>query len=57
LGDRYEGSERFRLRHFFCPGCATQVDVQIALASEPVWSNMETSIPVQARTAAGKMSN
>ena len=23
LGDRYEGSERFRLRHFFCPGCAT----------------------------------
>lgn len=57
LGDRYEGSERFRLRHFFCPGCATQVDVQIALASEPVWSNMETSIPVQARTAAEKMSN
>lgn len=42
MGDRYEGSERFRLRHFFCPGCATQVDVQIALADEPVWENMGT---------------
>ena len=42
MGDRYEGSERFRLRHFFCPGCATQVDGQIALADEPVWENMDT---------------
>jgi N-methylhydantoinase B len=44
MGDRYEGSDRFRLRHFFCPGCATQVDVQIALTDEPVWENMETLV-------------
>jgi len=57
LGDRYEGSERFRLRHFFCPGCSTQVDVQIALASEPVWSNMETAMSAPTCTAPDKLSN
>ena len=45
MGDRYAGSERFCLRHFHCPGCATQVDVQVALVNEPVWENMDTLVP------------
>ena len=36
VGGKYEGSERFCVRHFYCPGCATQVDVQVALRGEPV---------------------
>ena len=31
---RYPGSERFELRHIFCPGCATQIDVHIAQVHE-----------------------
>ena len=57
MGDRYEGSDRFRLRHFFCPGCATQVDVQIALAVEPVWSNLETALLAPAARVDDRMSN
>jgi hypothetical protein len=34
-GFHYPGSERFALRHFHCPHCATQVDVQIARVDEP----------------------
>jgi N-methylhydantoinase B len=34
-GFRYPGSERFVLRHYHCPHCATQVDVQIARRDEP----------------------
>jgi len=35
LSNFYPGSERFRIRHFHCPGCGTQMDVQVALAGEP----------------------
>ncbi len=41
VGDRfpltslYPGSERFRIRYFYCPGCGTQVDVQVGLAGAP----------------------
>jgi N-methylhydantoinase B len=35
-GLRYPGSERFVLRHFCCPHCATQIDVQIGRPDEPV---------------------
>jgi N-methylhydantoinase B len=31
----YPGHERFRVRHFYCPGCAAQIDVQVAIAGEP----------------------
>jgi N-methylhydantoinase B len=41
ITDRYPGSERFRIRHFYCPGCARQVDVQVALAGEPVLEAMD----------------
>lgn len=34
-GLRYPGSERFVLRHFCCPYCATQIDVQIGRRDEP----------------------
>jgi len=34
---RYPGSERFELRHFYCPACARQIDVQVARRSDPVW--------------------
>jgi N-methylhydantoinase B len=30
FGGRYPGSERFVVRHLYCPGCAVQVDVQVA---------------------------
>jgi N-methylhydantoinase B len=36
LTDRYPGSERFRIRLFYCPGCGEQVDVQVAQAGEPI---------------------
>jgi N-methylhydantoinase B len=45
LGDRYDGSERFCVRHFYCPGCATQVDVQIALRGEPLLEAISTKPP------------
>lgn len=39
---RYPGSERFRIRYFYCPGCARQVDVHVALTGEPVLAAVET---------------
>jgi N-methylhydantoinase B len=42
----YPGSERFRLRRFHCPGCGTQVDVQIALAGDPPFETIEV-LPVE----------
>jgi N-methylhydantoinase B len=46
LSERYEGSERFRIRHFYCPGCATQVDVQVAMADEPILETIASlSVP------------
>jgi N-methylhydantoinase B len=36
---RYEGSHRFVLRRYHCPGCATQLDTEVALlGEEPVWA-------------------
>jgi N-methylhydantoinase B len=29
-GAAYPGSDRFVIRHLYCPGCAQQVDVQVA---------------------------
>ncbi len=40
--DLYPGSERFRVRFFYCPGCATQVDVQVVKAGDQ--SNETTQI-------------
>ena len=37
----YAGSDRFRIRHFHCPGCAVQVDVHVALATEPLLAAMD----------------
>ena len=34
-GLAYQGGERFVVRNFFCPGCGTQVDVQVSLRGEP----------------------
>jgi N-methylhydantoinase B len=46
LSERYEGSERFRIRHFYCPGCATQVDVQVAMTDEPILETIASlSVP------------
>jgi len=41
-GDSYEGSERFCVRHFYCPGCATQIDVHISLRGEPLLEAIST---------------
>lgn len=35
-GVAYPGSERFTIRHLYCPACAEQIDVQIAARDEPV---------------------
>lgn len=36
---RYPGAARFVLRRYHCPGCATQIDTEIALhGQEPVWA-------------------
>lgn len=40
--DLYPGSERFRVRFFYCPGCAAQVDVQVVIAGDQ--SNESTQI-------------
>ncbi|QOF69766.1 hydantoinase B/oxoprolinase family protein [Aminobacter sp. SR38] len=45
ITDRYPGSERFRIRHFYCPGCARQVDVQVALSGDPVLEAIELPVP------------
>jgi len=45
ITDRYPGSERFRIRHFYCPGCARQVDVQVALSGDPVLEAIELPAP------------
>jgi N-methylhydantoinase B len=44
-GLRYPGSERFVLRHFCCPHCATQVDVQIGRLGEAPVRAIEVGTP------------
>jgi N-methylhydantoinase B len=51
LSDRYEGSNRFRIRHFYCPGCATQVDVQVATLDEPILDTV-ASLPASPQTSS-----
>ncbi|WP_030915439.1 hydantoinase B/oxoprolinase family protein [Streptosporangium amethystogenes] len=41
LGALYPGGERFVLRHFHCPGCAAQIDVQVCRAGDPVLAAVE----------------
>jgi N-methylhydantoinase B len=41
LGARYPGGERFTVRHFFCPACAAQLDVQVCRAGDPVLAAIE----------------
>jgi N-methylhydantoinase B len=43
---RYPGSERFVLRHFHCPHCATQLDVQIGRRDEPPVRAIDVVAPV-----------
>ena len=35
------GAERFEIRHLFCPACAVQVEVQVALADAPLLETAE----------------
>jgi N-methylhydantoinase B len=37
----YPGSDRFAVRRLYCPGCAAQVDVQVALRSDPILRSAE----------------
>lgn len=41
LGAVYPGVERFVLRHFYCPGCAAQIDVQVCRAGDPILAAIE----------------
>lgn len=44
FGVRYRGHERFVMRHFWCPGCAAQVDVQLARTGDPVVRSFELDV-------------
>jgi N-methylhydantoinase B len=35
-GAAYPGSDRFVIRHLYCPGCAEQVDAQVAARDDPL---------------------
>jgi N-methylhydantoinase B len=41
LGARYPGGERFVVRHFHCPACAAQLDVQVCRAGDPILPAIE----------------
>jgi N-methylhydantoinase B len=41
LGLRYEGSDRFVMRHFYCPSCAAQLEVLVALRGDPLLRAIE----------------
>lgn len=43
----YPGQERFRIRHFYCPGCGTQIDVQVAVAGEAVLETTATLAAIE----------
>ena len=39
LSAAYDGAARFVYRRYYCPGCATQMYVEVNLVdSDPVWS-------------------
>ena len=39
------GGDRFVCREFFCPGCLTQLDVEIAQRGEPILWDVRLDIP------------
>jgi N-methylhydantoinase B len=41
LSQEYEGATRFVYRRFFCPGCATQMFVEVNMKDEPFVSSIE----------------
>ena len=43
------GGDRFVCREFFCPGCATLLDVEIAQRHEPVLWDARVSVPAAER--------
>lgn len=45
FGGRYPGSERFEVRHLHCPGCALQMDVQVARVGDPLLAAIDTAPP------------
>jgi N-methylhydantoinase B len=42
-GASYPGAERFVIRRLYCPGCAQQVDVQVAASDDPLLRAAEPS--------------
>jgi len=40
-GDFYRRSERFILREFYCPKCATMLDVEMVLKGDPLIWNIQ----------------
>lgn len=40
------GGDRFVCREFFCPGCLTQLDVEIAQRGEPLLWDVRIRVPV-----------
>jgi N-methylhydantoinase B len=52
LTDRYQGSERFTLRRFYCPGCGVAADLHVALRGEPLLRTFETG-PVDLEAVHG----
>jgi N-methylhydantoinase B len=41
FGFGYPGADRFTVRHFYCPACAQQVDVIVALRTDPLLHAIE----------------
>jgi acetone carboxylase gamma subunit len=39
------GGDRFVCREFFCPGCATLLDVEIAQRGEPILWDVHLAVP------------
>jgi N-methylhydantoinase B len=44
-GATYPGAERFVIRHLYCPGCAQQIDVQVAARDDPLLRAAEPAWP------------
>jgi N-methylhydantoinase B len=45
LALRFAGAERFVVRHFYCPACGTQIDVQVAPRGDPLLHAVEPLDP------------
>lgn len=44
FGGRYDGGDRFVVRHLYCPHCATQIDVQVSRCDEPVLETVDSGL-------------